>query len=58
MCVNLNPDFAKFRRQMMYLNNFGTMPKYPSELQLNEDDAKSAIRFAEEIKEFCQKSMN
>ena len=43
---------------MMYLNNFGTMPKYPNELQLNEDDAKSAIRFAEEIKEFCQKSMN
>jgi HEPN domain-containing protein len=52
MCVNLNPDFANFRRQMMYLNNFGTMPKYPNELQITEDDAKTAIRFAEEIKEF------
>ena len=28
------------------------MPRYPNELQLTEDDAKSAIRFAEEIKEF------
>jgi len=55
MCVNLNPDFAKFRRQMMYLNNFGAMPRYPNELQITEDDAKNAIRFAEEIKEFCQK---
>jgi HEPN domain-containing protein len=57
MCVNLNPDFAKFRKQMMYLNNFGTMPRYPNELQITEEDAKVAIRFAEEIKEFCQKSV-
>jgi len=55
MCVNLNPDFAKFRRQMMYLNNFGTMPKYPNELQITEEDANTAIRFAEEIKEFVLK---
>jgi HEPN domain-containing protein len=52
MCVNLNPDFAKFRKQMMYLNNFGVIPKYPNDLQITEDDAKAAIRFAEEIKEF------
>jgi len=52
ICTNLNPDFAKFRKQMIYLNNFGVMPRYPNELQLTEDDAKTAIRFAEEIKEF------
>ena len=52
MCVNLNPDFSKFRKQMMYLNNFGAIPRYPNELQLNENDSKSAIRFAEDIKEF------
>jgi hypothetical protein len=28
------------------------LPKYPNELQITEDDAKAAIRFAEEIKEF------
>ena len=52
MCTNLNPDFARFRGQMIYLNNFGIIPKYPNDLQLTEDDAKAAIRFAEEIKEF------
>ncbi|MCL2074245.1 MAG: HEPN domain-containing protein [Marinilabiliaceae bacterium] len=55
LCVNLNPDFAKFRRQTMYLNNFSVLPKYPNELQITEDDAKTAIRFTDEIKEFCQK---
>ena len=52
MCANLNPDFANFSRQIVYLNNFGVLPKYPNELQLSVDEAKTAIRFAEEIKEF------
>ena len=58
VCVNLNPDFAKFRKQMIYLNNFGVMPKYPNELQITEDDAKTAIRFAEEIKEYVVSIIN
>ena len=33
-------------------NGFGVIPKYPNELQITEDDAKAAIHFAEEIKEF------
>ena len=52
MCTNLNPDFAQFRKQMIYLNNFAVMPKYPNDLQITKNDAKTAIRFAEEIKDF------
>ena len=33
-------------------NGFAVMPKYPNDLQITENDAKTAIRFAEEIKEF------
>jgi HEPN domain-containing protein len=44
-----------FTKQCRYLTRFGVLPKYPNELQITEDDAKNAIRFAEEIKEFCQK---
>ena len=33
-------------------NGFGVLPKYPNELQITENDAKTAIRFAEEIKDF------
>ena len=52
MCANINPGFVKFRKQCMYLTDFAVMPKYPNELQITDDDAKAAIRFAEEIKEF------
>ena len=54
MCGNINPDFMKFLKQCQYLTDFGVMPKYPNELQLTEDDAKAAIRFAEEVKEFVK----
>ena len=55
MCIDINQDFAKFAKQCTYLTKFAVMPKYPNELQITEDDAKTAICFAEEIKEFCQK---
>jgi len=52
MSANIHPDFAKFRKQCIFLNDFAVMPKYPNELLLTDDDAKLAIRFAKEIKEF------
>jgi len=52
MCANINPDFLKYEKQCKYLTSFGVLPKYPNELQITDDDAKTAIRFAEEIKEF------
>jgi len=55
LCADIVPDFMKYERQCKYLTNFGIMPRYPNDLQLTEDDANIAIRFAEEIKEFCQK---
>jgi len=51
MCIDINPNFAKFAKQCTYLTKFAVMPKYPNELQITEEDAKAAIRFAEEIKE-------
>ena len=55
MCIEIDSEFMKFTKQCRYLNNFGTMPKYPNELQITEDDANTAIRFADEIKEFVLK---
>ena len=52
MCAKINPGFMKFTKQCRFLNNFGVLPKYPNQLQITEEDAKTAIRFAEEIKEF------
>jgi len=55
MCAEIQPNFENFVRKCQYLTNYAVMPKYPNELQITEEDAKVAIRFAEEIKEFCQK---
>ena len=55
MCAQIQPDFENFVRKCQFLTNFAVLPRYPNELQITEDDAKNAIRFAEEIKEFCQK---
>jgi len=55
MCIDINPNFAKFTKQCTFLTKFGVIPKYPNELQLTEVDAKTAVRFAEEIKEFVEK---
>jgi HEPN domain-containing protein len=57
MCAQIQSDFENFLRKCQFLTNFAVLPKYPNELQITEDDAKNAIRFAEEIKEFCQKSV-
>ena len=52
MCAEIQQNFGIFVRKCQYLTNFAVIPKYPNDLQLTEDDAKAAIRFAEEIKEF------
>ena len=58
ICADINPDYMNFIRQCRYLTRFGVLPKYPNELQITEDDAKLAIRFAEEIKEFVVNNAN
>ena len=52
MCADINPEFVKFTKQCVYLTKFAVMPKYPNQLQIIDDDVKSAIRFAESIKKF------
>jgi len=52
MCIDINPNFVKYAKQCAFLTRYGIAPKYPSDLQITEDDAKTAIRFAKEIEEF------
>jgi len=52
MCTNILPSFSIFERKCDFLTNFAVIPRYPNDLQITEDDAITAIRFAEEIKEY------
>jgi HEPN domain-containing protein len=55
MCAQIQSNFENFVKKCQFLTKFAVLPRYPNELQITEEDAKNAIRFAEEIKEFCQK---
>lgn len=52
MCANKYSEFTKFMKQCTFLSKYAVMPRYPNEVLISDDDAKSSIRFAEDIKKF------
>jgi len=58
ICVDIIPEFTKFGKQCTFLSRFAVMPRYPNEVLISDDDAKSAIRFAEDIKQFVMSKVN
>lgn len=52
MCAKHSDDFKLFVKKCAFMNKYGVMPRYPNELQINDDDTKAALRYAKEIKEF------
>jgi HEPN domain-containing protein len=57
LCIQVNPEFVKLATQCRFLNNFGVLPRYPHELQITDDDARIAIRFAEEVRAFVKENI-
>jgi HEPN domain-containing protein len=51
-CIAIDQEFSKFSKQCTFLSRYAVMPRYPNDIQISDDDAKSAIRFANSIKEF------
>jgi HEPN domain-containing protein len=52
LCKKHSQDFSELTKKCGFLNKYGIMPRYPNQLQITEDDVKTAIRYAKEIKEF------
>lgn len=52
MCIAENSEFTKFAKQVVFLSRYSVMPRYPNEIQINDDDAASSVRFADYIKKF------
>jgi HEPN domain-containing protein len=52
MCSEYSQDFIEYSKQCNFLNKFGVLPRYPNELQIEEDEMIAAIRFAKAVKEF------
>ena len=52
LCIDISADFSVFINKCGFLNKYGVMPKYPNDIQINDDDVKTALKFAKEIQEF------
>jgi HEPN domain-containing protein len=56
LCEELADDFSRILLDCADLTQYGVMPRYPNELELNTDDVKRALRHANEIKQFVIKN--
>ncbi|MCL1946387.1 MAG: HEPN domain-containing protein [Chitinivibrionia bacterium] len=52
-CIALNSDFKDYAKHCAFLSKYAVMPRYPNDLQINDDEVNVAIRFAEKIKDFA-----
>ncbi|MCL1946000.1 MAG: HEPN domain-containing protein [Chitinivibrionia bacterium] len=55
MCEKISPNFSELSKKCFFLTKFAVAPRYPNELQITEEDAKLATKYAKEIKEFVEK---
>jgi HEPN domain-containing protein len=54
MCEKILPQFSQLSKKCIFLTKFAVAPRYPNQLQITQDDAKIAIKYAKEIVEFVE----
>jgi len=52
MCAEIESGFSNFNREANTLTRYAVLPRYPKEFELEEHDAKTAIKYADRIMEF------
>jgi HEPN domain-containing protein len=54
LCESVNPDFSRLSSQTIILTDYGVLPRYPNELQIDESDMKTALQYARDVKAFVE----
>jgi HEPN domain-containing protein len=57
LCETENPNFMQIKQKCIILTEYGVQPRYPGNMQLNEEDMKRALHFATDIKTFMLEKM-
>jgi HEPN domain-containing protein len=47
-------EFSTLSAQCVFLNKYGVLPRYPSDLQITAADVTAALRYAREIKAYTK----
>jgi len=55
ICKKYNTEFSTLLSNAYILKRYAVLPRYPNELEINNDDMKSALNNAKVIQEFVMK---
>jgi hypothetical protein len=55
LCSEFNEGFAHLEREANILTGYAVFPRYPVDIELDEEDGKTAIRFAKKINDYVIK---
>jgi len=58
ICIKYNQEFSSLLSNAYILKRYAVLPRYPNELEINNDDMKNAISNAKKIQEFVLKIFN
>jgi len=57
LCAAENPSFGQIKQKCVILTEYGVQPRYPGNMEINEDDITRALHFAADIKRFMQEDV-
>ena len=55
VCLENNAEFSTLLTKAVFLTRYGVMPRYPNQLEITNDDMKTAIQYAKDVQEFVLK---
>jgi len=57
-CQKYNAEFSILLSNVDILNRYAVFPRYPNELEITNEDVKTALSYAKNIQEFVMKIFN
>jgi len=58
LCQKYNSEFSILLSNVDILNRYAVSPRYPNELEITNEDMKTALSYAKSIQEFVMKIFN
>jgi len=52
LCEAENPELGQIKQKCIILTQYGVQPRYPNDMEINEEDMTRALHFAADIKAF------
>ena len=58
ICQKYNTEFSTLSLKIFNLTRYSVLPRYPNELEINNEDMKTALSYAKSIQEFVMNIFN